>query len=260
MRIFKIKQQTLKNHQAQGFTLIEVSLFIALTGLVLVGIISTFSSISHQRYDDSVQNFAEYVRNLYSRAANVQNTSCKSSSCSGSGNNACCGQSGTAIYGIVATFNGNNIKSYSIIGNAHISNDVANPQQALSANPVVNGVPKTGAAIRVLSGSGQDYTPLWQSTIQVKDGNKNNLSSSSVFIVRSPNSGVIHTYLLNSAVTDNADLSNVISSASVQPINFCVNSDDAGGKVRNIRIAADAHNASGVELIPIDSGDSACKS
>lgn len=50
-----------------GFTLVEIMLVLALTGLLVVGMIAgTFSSIAAQRYNDSVRSLAEYIRTIYS--------------------------------------------------------------------------------------------------------------------------------------------------------------------------------------------------
>ena len=50
----------------KGFTLIEVMLVLGLTGLLIVGMLGgTFTAIAHQRYNDSVRSFAEYLRTVY---------------------------------------------------------------------------------------------------------------------------------------------------------------------------------------------------
>lgn len=256
-----------KNGQPQGFTIIEVSLFLALTGLVLAGIISTFSSISRQRYNDSVQNFAEYLRGLYSDATNIQNNgnNCGGVGCTGSGDKACCGQSGMAIYGKVATFANNNgkqvIKSYNVIGNAHIDNGITDAKQALGSGTTISGTKRQGASIHLIQGDdGQIYDTIWQATIQNKD---KSLFTGSILIARSPNSGAIHTYYSNSTIDQSTNLTNWLTAANETDINFCVYSDDliksfGSDKRRNIRIVANARNASGVELIANEAGDYAC--
>lgn len=60
-------------HKRNGFTLVEIVLFLAITSLLFVGIIAgTNNSIFQQRYNDSVQNFAEFLRRIYSEVANPQ--------------------------------------------------------------------------------------------------------------------------------------------------------------------------------------------
>lgn len=243
----KYKTLKAKHKRAQGFTIIEVSLFLALTGLVLMGVINTFSSVSRQRYNDSVQNFADYLRGLYSQTENVQNSDC---SCDSSGKN-CCGQSATAIYGKVIIFSGGQTAtSFDVIGEAHITNEKDDAKESLGSD-------KGSAKIRRISGDqGQTYSTLWQVRTPIRVNNSD--SGGTVLIVRSPNTGIIHTYFSKTNPTDN-DLTKWLEKANSGPVNFCVRSDDLGGSLpRNIRIIEDAHSASGVELIPVDLGGSVC--
>lgn len=75
----------------RGFTLIEVSLFLAITVALFVGIAAGVQGmIFQQRYNDAVQSYAEFLRSIYSQVANVQNE--------------WTGRSDKAIYGKVLTF------------------------------------------------------------------------------------------------------------------------------------------------------------
>lgn len=57
----------------KGFTIIEVMFFIAISGMLLAGVlIGSSASISRQRYKDSVQDFAEFMRRIYSSVLNVE--------------------------------------------------------------------------------------------------------------------------------------------------------------------------------------------
>ena len=91
----------------RGFTLVEVSLFLAITAAIFVSIaVGTQNSIFQQRYNDAVQNFAEFLRSIYSQVTNVQSEGD--------------GRSGYAIYGKLVNFeidNGNNkITTYNVVG------------------------------------------------------------------------------------------------------------------------------------------------
>jgi prepilin-type N-terminal cleavage/methylation domain-containing protein len=57
----------------KGFTIIEVMIFLAISGLLLVGVlIGTGTTIARQRYNDAVQSFAEFLRQQYSFVINPQ--------------------------------------------------------------------------------------------------------------------------------------------------------------------------------------------
>ena len=57
----------------RGFTIIEVMLFLALTGLLLVGILGGLGgNIARQRYNDAVQDLANILRDQYSFVSDTQ--------------------------------------------------------------------------------------------------------------------------------------------------------------------------------------------
>lgn len=57
----------------QGFTIIEVMLFLAVSGFLLVGILAgTGSSLANQRYKDAVQDLADILRSQYSYVSETQ--------------------------------------------------------------------------------------------------------------------------------------------------------------------------------------------
>ena len=63
---------TRKKATLYGFTIIEVMLFLAISGFLVVGIIAgTGVSISRQRYNDSVQTFTQFLREQYSSVTNI---------------------------------------------------------------------------------------------------------------------------------------------------------------------------------------------
>lgn len=56
-----------------GFTIIEVMLFLAVTGFLIMGIMAgTGVSVSRQRYNDSVQTFTQFLREQYSSVTNIR--------------------------------------------------------------------------------------------------------------------------------------------------------------------------------------------
>lgn len=58
----------------KGFTIIEVSLVLAISALVTVGVmVGVTASVARQRYNDSVNDVVDYLRSTYSEATNIQN-------------------------------------------------------------------------------------------------------------------------------------------------------------------------------------------
>lgn len=64
----------MKQRQKPGFTIIEVVLFLAISGLMAVGLMAgTGVALQRQQYRDSVQSYADFLRTQYSGVVSVQN-------------------------------------------------------------------------------------------------------------------------------------------------------------------------------------------
>lgn len=60
--------------RTSGFTIIEVVLFLAISGLMAIGLLAgTSMAIQRQQYRDAVQSFAGYLRDEYARVVSVEN-------------------------------------------------------------------------------------------------------------------------------------------------------------------------------------------
>ena len=248
-----------------GFTLIEVSLFLAITGLLFVGIaIGTQNSISRQRSYDSVQNFAEFLRSVYSEVSNPQSVGD--------------GRSDTAIYGKLISFgetfdmSGNNndrkmIFVYDVVGNVSNglgSGNIIDALKRVKANVVVAS--NTGSDTAVPAGVVENYIPKWQAEVENVDNSDD--FRGSVLIVRHPGSGTINTLASASTLEINnwvyvesrrasaiGDLFQTqLDSFSVRDTDLCLNTSGKAisDKRTDIRIVSNAHNASGVEIIGLD--------
>lgn len=71
----------------RGFTLIEVTLFLAVSALIVMGVmIGTTTSIRRRRYTDTVNDFVSFLRETYSEVVNVEITRTGSLGANGSCN------------------------------------------------------------------------------------------------------------------------------------------------------------------------------
>ena len=255
-----------------GFTLIEVSLFLAITGILFVGIaVGTQNSIFQQRFNDSVQSFAEYLRSAYSDVTNVRND----------GN----GRSDKAIYGKLITFgentdlagneigSGTAIFSYNVIADAEGggTGDALSILSNLGATVVVKDDESSGYKP---AGFADDYKPRWSAAIQMPAGAGEDAKKSFVgalLIVRHPDSGTVYTYVMegdtiqvNAAVKNQtSSIGNLLKDAleskkfETKAVDFCVNPSGIGqgGLRRDVRLVNNARNGSGVEVIGDGDGD-----
>lgn len=246
----------------RGFTLIEISLFLALTGaLLLLVTIGVQNSISQQRRNDSVQNFAEFLRSVYSEVANVQNVQSEA------------GRSNKVIYGKLIVFgegttlnDDNNttgkIYLYSVIGDDGGSDNV-NAIESLQKNfadVIYNGK---------FASAAEEYTPRWGAAIQNID-DQTAFMKGAVLIVRHPSSGTINTYMSDETFEINQAYYEAYKAGTTssimqdkwtdifkkEEINFCINpiGNSNTSSRYNIRINNNAHSSSGVEIVS-DSGN-----
>lgn len=258
-----------------GFTLIEVSLFLAITALLFFGVtLGVRGSIFQQRYNDSVQNFAEFLRTAYSEVTNVEHAGT--------------GASERAVYGKLLSFGeshdlaGNNISSgddkvfsytlVGMVGNGCVVKsgtvDCPNGILPILANLEVNVVDSENQLV----GIPQEYTPKWGAGIQTTRAYESGYQSFKgvILIVRHPQTGAIYTYFNDSVMEINdyirkgekiPDFVLNESAWKMQPIDFCVNpfGEAESSTRRDIRIIKNAQNASGIEIISQDGADNQCQ-
>lgn len=242
----------------RGFTLVEVSLFLAITAAIFVSIaVGTQNSIFQQRYNDAVQNFAEFLRSVYSQVMNVQSEGD--------------GRSGYAIYGKLVNFekddNGNNkITTYNVVGKI-AEDDLGNGNvldrlKSLEADVVLE---KDGKYEPV--GFVENYRPRWASQIQTTKGwaGSYEVFIGALLVVRHPSSGTVYTFSSKESIDVKKYLQDLKGNPStnspltelefiVGDVDFCVNPNGAERSTlrRDVRIVANARNATGVEIISDD--------
>lgn len=277
-------------HKRKGFTLVEIALFLAITGLLFVGIIvGTNNSIFQQRFTDSVQNYAEFLRSIYSEVSNPQSV----------GN----GRSETAIYGKLISFGqttGLDGEEFSDVRAQKIYvYDVVGEVKGTGAGTAIELLEELKANVVFYNNDGgkivvepagivESYTPRWGAAIEVAErasslDNFDNVYKGTILVVRHPGSGTINTLVSSDVLEINAKIKeaneagdglaekeavvgglliNKLGTFKVETVNFCVNPngvDKFSDFRRNVRLVANARNASGVEIIDMDSDKNACK-
>ncbi len=285
-----------RNTEKKGFTILEVMLFLAITGLMLIGVIGgTYSAIASQRYTDSVRSFAEFLRQTYAEVISPETLKEQ-----GGNDNT------LAIYGkaIVFGLDGDNsdnksqhIYTATLVGRS--STKVDNFVKSLSEN---GSGGKEGVNLQFYCGevdsSGNEvqastvtsYLPPWEAKIYAPaatEGGTKPTFKGTVFIVRSPKSGVVRTVYYggssdniegtfdikehckpgdSSANTSLRDeLNNHSASFVPETVNFCIKADQSSlqAPMRNVRLAEDGRNTSAVSIINMDDddelGSSKCK-
>ena len=188
-----------------GFTIIETSLFLAISGVLIVGMITTAGiSLTNQRYKDAATTLRDVLQEQYSNTLSVQSSRPTDLSCTttaqitdtGVGENI--GQSECAVIGrYVRIDNGGLITTYNVLarqtGSAANLSDVA----SLQAN----------YALGVDTSEMDDTKMEWGTQISwPKSGaemraNVNNREFG-MLVVRSPDSGRVYTFTTNTIPAD----------------------------------------------------------
>lgn len=268
--------KSLAEEEKKGFTIIEVMIFLAISGLLLMGVLSgTYLSISRQRYNDSVRGFAEFLRQVYGEVISPESLGDTGDSYGGNSDS-------DAIYGKVIVFGLNNqttAYTATLVGNVDIP---AGNQGFLKELSLVDARLFCGiedAAGNVVNDTTVDsYTPLWESQIVDPSGN---ILKGTVIIARSPTSGTVHTVYNPNFSPDLADPSDChpggtqaasislrneikndvdhnLNSFQTTDINFCIKSDQSK-IIRDIVLAADGRNNTAINLLDEADARNVCR-
>lgn len=274
--------------EKKGFTILEVMLFLAITGLMLIGVIGgTYSAIASQRYTDSVRSFAEFLRQTYAEVISPETLKEQ-----GGNDNK------LAIYGKAIIFGADgassdtkddHIYTVTLVGSA----EVPSTQKTTSSDPAtaLSDVGLKFLCEGTISGAAStvtNYAIPWQAKVMAPKGDTKPDSGAekedfkgTVIIARTPGSGAVHTlyakdyqpygikenncnsYNETGPSAGNDSITKQLSTGKFKynAINFCIKEDQSSNtsRMRDIRLAEDGRNTSAISLIDLDGEDSWCR-
>jgi type II secretory pathway pseudopilin PulG len=242
----------MKPSNTAGFTIIESVLFLGISGLLAMAVlVGTGTSINIQRYRDSVVSLQSTLQEQYSKVSSIRNTrgtdwTCNSSSITSQtlpGNGLGLGQSDCAILGrFITTTDSKTLLITDVVGYT--------PLASTSGKSDIDAL--IDYKIRLSTVASDSYELEWGASI-VGAGNNKGLVFS-ILILRSPNSGTIHTFIDDSNSTNNVT-GLLLASALTKPVKLCVNSNGlfTGNKMA-VFIKANSSSVSGVETLGDNSG------
>jgi Tfp pilus assembly protein FimT len=228
-----------------GFTIIETMMFLAITGLLAVGILAgTGAAIAQQRYKDSVNSLQSFMQDQFSKVTNVTNGRDNTWSCNA---------------GVVAQENGESRGTGDCVILGRLVS-VDNTGQQLTASDVVaqhkSGVAEQASDIAELTKSydiavspidTESSDVAWGATIvqpRTTDPQPTN-----ILIVRSPLTGRIMTFVSQSTETNLVTL--IKTGFATTPTPLCLEPSDGVGGVRlGVRIGAYAASQSAIQVAP----------
>lgn len=230
-----------------GFTIIETMLFLAVTGLLVAGMIGgTGNSLKTQRYKDSVSSLESKIKEQYSNINNVDNEHDTSWSCDVNGitknvaDGTYRGQSNCVIIGKLITYNGSLKNAFNISTVTGVAPGVEG--SALNDVDIFNA---TGYNIKAsrLADFTEEYSLEWGSAL-VDDDNRP--SAFSVLIVRSPVSGIIKTFVDPTTAVDANKVKDLVDDKFLKndmSVNVCIATD--GNFIPRMALLIPAGSSSG---------------
>jgi type II secretory pathway pseudopilin PulG len=204
----------------RGFTIIEVMLFLSITGFLFVALmVGVNTNINQQRYRDSINSFAGLLQQQYAEVSNTRNDRDDGWRCSGSvaeqdpGNGQARGTTECVVLGryIRTIDNAAKIETGTIIGSEPSSDTILTGDTAAL----------TAYAPHPSTFETSQYTPEWGAVLRDKD---NHPASFTVLILRSPLSGLMRVFATIGPMPSN--LTDIMTDdAARQKINTCIVAD-----------------------------------
>lgn len=236
--------------KGSGFTVIEVMLFLGVTGLLAIGIlVGSGVAIGQQRYRDSVNSLKSLIQDQYSQTSNVINSRDRSWTCNGvatvteetAGGGQPRGTSDCVLLGRFLTINESgtritisNVTGNRITGNPSESSDIdeLRTNYELGTSPIDQEIVDVSWGAQVVRQKTTTPLPL------------------SILIIRSPLSGGVMTFSTEGVKTN---LKEVIAAGNLnQTRDLCVNADAGtfmGGRME-VRISPFATSQGAIQIPP----------
>jgi type II secretory pathway pseudopilin PulG len=241
----------------RGFTIIEVMLFLAVTGALAIGILASAGvSISQQRYRDSVNSLKSLLQTQYNEVTNVINSRGQDWTCNSAANIADTpegagqprGTSECVVLGRLLTINetGTLITQATVVGYRQLGATTApSDVQELQTNYTMAVSPINQETTEVSWGA------------QIVEPKTTTPMPLSMLVVRSPLSGALLTFTADGIQTN---VKGMVTMANMQQTrDLCVNPDTGtfvGQRRLEVKIGAFANSQSAIS-IPVES-ESVC--
>ncbi|HKX72747.1 MAG TPA: hypothetical protein VJM32_01895 [Candidatus Saccharimonadales bacterium] len=243
----------------RGFTVIEVTLFLGITGLLfMIALLGTGGTIRSVRFSDSGRSLNAEIQRQYDEIINGLNTRSGTETCNAgvvSPGTQAPGTSSCLMMGRLITFqlNSPDLTIYNVVGTIPAGSvDYTQSDTDLITAFRPQAVTNTGT---------RTYTIPWQANISGTKRLSDNQGVTGLLLVRSPKSSRIVSYTYKPTTpTPAADLTPVVSAAANigQTANFCIKNADNLGLPAKI-VVSEAPTQQAVQVtFDADSGGNEC--
>ena len=235
-----------------GFTIVEISLFMAISGLLfLIAIAGTGNTIRSFRFTDSGRSLEAFAQKQYDDVINGLNNRSDQVSCSGgviTDTPQTVGSSNCLLMGklIVFRLNSSDVSVYNVVGS-----EPANANYALSDSQlIIDFQPRTVTTTAVST-----YTVPWGARPSGFKRLSDNVATNGLLLVRSPKSSRVVTYTFTVPATVPTNLTTTVSNAAnrLQKTNFCIKNADGLGPPAKLEITGGNQNVARIFFNSLDS-------
>lgn len=242
-----------QHEKRHGFTIIEVMLFLAVSGALAVGILAGSSvAITQQRYRDSLNSFQSLLGQQYNQTDHVINDRDKDRNCKNAvistenGPPEARGTSECVIIGKYITISDGTVIT--------ISSVVGEPQSGTSIDDASNDFEALKQYDLGVSTADTDVSDVaWGASVRDAT-DTNNQGSLAILILRSPLTGSLRTFS-GPIPSANESIGVLVVEANSAEKKICVDSASVvAGPTLGIVIRANAASASAIELLGVDGG------
>lgn len=243
----------------RGFTIIEVMLFLAITGLMMLGILAAVTGgINRQRYDDAVASLSDFMQGQYSLVDNVITNRPDSIRCtaggideSGTGSVQPRGTSDdcTIIGRYITSDDGEKLRSRPVYATV----DITTLPNTLTPSELINQLKLTTAS-SAFDVDDVTYNIAWSTYVYTsKQATNRGSGDFSMVLLKMPDSGLMRTYAMRSG---GRPVQEVIDNAMTEPLLMCVATDGlVNSPPVGIKLLQLAANTAGVQPVLGTSGE-----
>lgn len=234
----------MRSESQAGFTVIEVMLFVAISGLMMAGLlIGTGTSIARQRYKDSVTTLHSNVQQVYEEVAAPHND--RVAAVSGCGGSVVAGASDCVLLGKLLVLNKDDMTYYDVIGTEPARSTTNSNEDVLLQSYQPRVMQNDAAAVR-------QAKLEWGASVRLRE-TPNELPIS-MLVLRSPESGFMYSYTVGrdmSIAREGEPLSTMVKASNKVQRTICVESVDvfSKGEKMALRVRENASSATAIEII-----------
>mgnify|MGYP000921627288 FL=1 len=246
----------MKTPFSRGFTIIEVMLFLAVSGVMVAGLLGGWTLlVNTQRYKDTIDTVYGYMQDQYNLVYNVENERKSTLTCTSTGEinedsaSQPRGQSDCVLMGrMIKLVDGKTFESYAVLGTKPAA-DAAGDDNAV----IKSYRPKTITQSIGLTESHQSIP--WEAEAVGKEGAGDGLNVN-IILLRSPTSGIVHRYVVAASATNTSiNDSDIAVANESEDFTMCFNPGALVSGVRQaVVIRAYASSRNSVETLADNNG------